>query len=163
MNPIFALLLVVLLISLLSVYRYFCPEARGGLKSFARHLAFSVSISLAVWMFNLLTGWGPVRELDSVLAGLGVLFTAGLLVGFVSGLILHLDECKAAFAFFWPNQAPSPRLRPRFENEAATPTYFSRKKNLALPRPAKNNRLDWCEECERWHSAQTNHEHNLVG
>ncbi|NWJ97365.1 MAG: hypothetical protein HXX20_16400 [Chloroflexi bacterium] len=158
MTPIVALILVVLLVGSLAFYRRFRLTGWQIGKQFAVHLGQSGLAGLLVWLLNVLTGWGPVHTLDSLLAGLGVLVSAGLGLGLVSGLALYFEE---GWTLLW-HKLPNRGLRSRRRRFKARPTVPFR--TVALPLPDKSNRLDWCPECLRWHSAEVNHKHsNLAG
>jgi hypothetical protein len=162
MHPTIALVLVTLLVSLITFYRWWQPVEGGLLGRFVKHLWQAELGALAVWLVSLLMGWGPVRQLDSILAGLGVLVTVGLALGFVSALLLYFEEARAVLALALPAnrrraRRPRPNYYPTSRQWNSAPT---RDEAIALPLPAKTNRLDWCPECARWHSAQSHHEHS---
>ncbi len=168
MNPTIALVLVILLVGLLSLYRWYCSSSQPVRLWFALplHLAQSVICGLFIWLLNLLTGWGPVRALDSILSGLGVLTFTGLALGFLSPFALYFQEWRGLFAFlldFQPPQHTRRNLHPRSVSSNIKSSR-SHSQPVALPLPGNSPRLDWCPECARWHSAQANHEHsNLAG
>lgn len=158
MSPILAVVLVVGLVGLLTLFRWWQPglQARP-----LRHISQAGLCGGIVWLANLLIfGWGPVREVDAVLGGLGVLASVGLTLGFFSTLALYFEEFKGIMALFITGQ-PVPRTRAR-TNYVRYRTSPRKLPTVALPVPNASARLDWCAECERWHSVQEKHEHNLV-
>jgi hypothetical protein len=155
MTPTVAFVLVVLFVGLLTFYRKFRLKVRRSRWQIVLHLGQSGLIGLLVWLLNVLTGWGPVHTLDAMLAGLGVLVSAGLGLGLFSALVLYFEE---GWALLW-QLLPERKMRPRHRKSEVHSTKW-----VALPLPDKSNRLDWCPECLRWHSAQANHKHsNLAG
>jgi hypothetical protein len=155
MTPTVAFVLVVLFVGLLTFYRRLRLKVRRRGWQFALHLGQSGLSGLLVWLLNVLTGWGPVHTLDAMLAGLGVLVSAGLGLGLFSALVLYFEGW---WALLW-QLLPEREVRPRHRRSGV---YASR--SVALPLPDNSNRLDWCPECLRWHSAQVKHKHsNLAG
>lgn len=164
MHPTIALVLVTLLVSSITLYRWWRPAAGHLFWQLLLHLGHSFLCGLLIWTLSILMGWGPVHEIDSMLAGLGVLTTVGLGLGILSALALYFEEWRGLLGLFLPgqNRRPARHLRRKTRNfSVSTDSYMKESQLAALPLPA---RLDWCPECNRWHSAQANHEHsNLAG
>lgn len=139
---------------------------RSEWQRMALHLGQSALCGLLVWVINLLGGWGPVREVDAIFSGLGVLVCAGLGFGLLSLVGLYLEEVLGLFGWLLPEKVsartrPRRKARPQPKRDSSSPNKLE---VAALPHPGKAGRLDWCPECLRWHSAQANHEHsNLAG
>lgn len=153
LQPTIALVLVALLVGLLTIYRWWHGSKAGT--AWAAHLGQAVLCGGLVWLLNLSLGWGRVHELDAILSGLGVLLCAGLGLGLLSALALYFENCRALLGLLLPDSHS--KIRSNQTPPAPAPKF------AALPLPNKATRLDWCPECNRWHSAQTNHKHNLVG